>query len=138
MKTRKAYSTDLTDDEWYRLQWLLPRQRRGKPATHERREMLNAMFYVARTGCTWRLLPHDFPAWEAVYACFRRLNQKGIWQQRNDALRQQVRTEAERAADPSVLIVDSQSVQTAEKRGHVATTRTSGAQAASDKSPSTR
>jgi putative transposase len=137
MNTRKGYSTDLTDTEWYRLQWLLPRQRTGKPATHERREMLNAMFYVARTGCSWRLLPHDFPAWEAVYACFRRWRQKGIWQQLNDALREQVRTEAGREADPSVMIVDSQSVQTAEKRGRVATTRTSVAKAASAKLPST-
>ena len=100
--------------------------------------MLNAILYVTRTGCQWRLLPHDFPAWEAVYACFNRLSKKGVWQQINDALRQQVRTEVGRDPQPSLLIIDSQSVQTAEKRGHVATTPTSVAKAANAKSRLTR
>jgi transposase len=79
--------------------------------------MVNALLYMARTGCQWRMLPHDLPPWEAVYAFWRGLVDSGALVQINDTLRVQVRLEEDRAADPSVIIVDSQSVQTAEKRG---------------------
>ena len=137
MDTRKAYPTDLTDDQWWRLHWLLPQPRTGRTPTHSRREMINAILYVNRTGCQWRQLPHDFPAWPAVYAYFRRLCQAGVWEQLNDGLRTQVRTSAGREAEPSLLIIDSQSVQTAEKRGPAASTPTSNGKAASAMSSST-
>lgn len=133
MNKRKPYPTDLTDDQWWHIQQVLPRKRRGRTPTHSRREMVNAVLYITRTGCQWRMLPHEFPPWQAVYAFFRRLGQAGVWQQINDALRQQVRTSQGREADPSVLIIDSQSVQTAEKRGRVAVTPTNSAKAASDR-----
>lgn len=97
--------------------------------------MINALLYMVRTGCQWRMLPHDLPPWEAVYAFWRTLVNSGTLERINDALRVQIRLEEDRDADPSVLIIDSQSVQTAEKRGPVDSTPTSNAKAANDKSP---
>jgi putative transposase len=97
--------------------------------------MMNALLYLVRTGCQWRMLPHDLPPWEAVYAFWRGLVDSHTLERLNDALRVQIRLEEDREADPSVLLIDSQSVQTAEKRGPVDSTRTSDAKAASDKSP---
>lgn len=117
METRKLYPTDLTDAEWQLVEPLLPKKKQGRDPIHPRREMLNAVLYIGRTSCQWRLLPHDFPPWSAVYAFWRRLVHSGALVRINDALRRQVRETAERDVDPSVVIIDSQSVQTAEKRG---------------------
>jgi len=133
MNTRKAYPTDLNDKQWQTIERLLPKKRQGREATHSRREMMNALLYMARTGCQWRMLPHDLPPWEAVYAFWRRLVERNRLEQINDALRVQIRLEDEREAEPSVVIIDSQSVQTAEKRGRWASTRISDAKVASDK-----
>lgn len=133
MNTRKAYPTDLNDKQWQVIEPLLPKKRQGREATHSRREMLNALLYMARTGCQWRMLPHDLPPWEAVYAFWRRLLERNVFQQINDTLRVQIRLEEDREAEPSVVIIDSQSVQTAEKRGRWASTRISDAKGASDK-----
>ena len=72
MNNKQPYPSDLTDDEWERIRWLLPRSRRGRTPTHSRRIMLNAVLYVARTGCQWRMLPSDFPRWQSCYAYFRK------------------------------------------------------------------
>ncbi len=133
MNTRKAYPTDLNDKQWQLIEPLLPKKKQGRDAQHSRREMLNALLYMARTGCQWRMLPHDLPPWEAVYAFWRRLLERNLLQQINDALRVQIRLEEEREAEPSVVIIDSQSVQTAEKRGRWASTRTSDAKGVNDK-----
>jgi len=120
MSERQAYPTDLTDEQWALVAPLLPKATRGRKPVHSRREMINALLYLARTGCQWRMLPHDLPPWEAVYGFWRRLVGLGVLERLNDALRVQVRLHEEREAEPSVVIVDSQSVQTAEKRGPVA------------------
>jgi transposase len=133
MNTRKAYPTDLNDKQWQLIESLLPKKKQGRDAQHSRREMLNALLTMARTGCQWRMLPHDLPPWEAVYAFWRRLLERNVLQQINDSLRVQIRLEEEREAEPSVVIIDSQSVQTAEKRGRWASTRRSDAKGASDK-----
>jgi len=117
MDTRKAYSTDLTDAEWERLKDLLP-QKRTRP--ERAREYINGSLYILRTGCSWRLLPHDFPPWSTVHTYFRKLMRDGTWQKVNDALREQVRLKAGREAEPSLVIVDSQSVKTTEKGALVA------------------
>lgn len=131
MNEREAYPSDLTDEEWEQLEPLLPKKKgRGRKPTHSRREMLNALLYLDRTGCAWRMLPHDLPPWSAVYAFWRRLVRRGVLEKINDALRIKIRLEEERAAEPSVVIIDSQSVQTAEKRGPSAMTATSGVKAA--------
>jgi putative transposase len=83
--------------------------------------MLNAILYITRSGCSWRMMPHDLPPWQAVYAYFRKLLREGLWERLNDGLREQVRQQAGREAHPSTLVVDSQSVKTAEKGGHAAT-----------------
>jgi putative transposase len=133
MSERKPYPTDLTDEQWDIIAPLLPKKTRGRPPIHTRREMINALLYIVRTGCAWRMLPHDLPPWEAVYAFWRGLIAMGAWVRINDALRIQVRLAEGREADPSLLIIDSQSVQTAEKRGPAVWTRTNDAKAASAK-----
>ena len=86
------------------------------------REYLNGILYVLRTGCSWQMLPHDFPPFQTVKTYFYKLQRDGTWERVNDALRQQVRQQAGRAAEPSLLIVDSQSVKTTEKGGLAAMT----------------
>ena len=93
MNERKPYPTDLTNEQWELIDPLLPKKRQGRNAVHSRREMVNALLYLTRTGCQWRMLPHDFPPWEAVYAFWRRLVERNILMQINDALRTMIRLE---------------------------------------------
>lgn len=118
MIERKAYSTDLTNEQWSHLRILLPRpQGKGRRRSpQQQRELVNAMLYINHTGCQWRELPHDFPPWQTVYGYFEDLVEAGVWQKINDALRRGVRRQAGRDPEPSVVIVDSQSVKTAEKK----------------------
>lgn len=135
MTERKPYPTDLTDKQWTLIEPLLPkRDGRGRKPQHARRELLNAVLYLNRTGCQWRMLPHDFPAWEAVYAFWRRLVERDALSKINDALRTEIRLKEEREGEPSVVIVDSQSVQTAEKRGRLGLILTNAARDVNDKS----
>jgi transposase len=133
MKERKPYPTDLNDEQWARIEALLAKKKQGRDAQHSRREMLNALLYWARTGCQWRMLPHDLPPWEAVYAFWRRPVKRQTLQAIYDALRVQIRLEENREAEPSVVIINSQSVQTAEKRGRLVSTCSSARKGASDK-----
>lgn len=112
---RKSYPSDLTAKQWALLQPLLPRpRRRGRPPKTDRREVVNALFYHAREGGSWRALPHDFPPWKTVYNYFRRWTADGTWQKILDALRPQARTKAKRDPSPSAAVIDSQSAKTAE------------------------
>ena len=116
VKTRRSYSTDLSDAEWAVLRPLVPEAKfGGRPRAHDTRELLDAVFYVVRSGCAWRLLPHDFPPWQTAYHYFRLWRIDGIWERMHDALRERVRTRSGREATPSAAIVDSQSVRTTEK-----------------------
>lgn len=123
MTTRKDYPTDLSETQWAQLQPLLT-QKRTRPETA--REYLNAIFYLLRSGCSWRMLPHDFPNFETVKSYFYKLQRDGTWERLNDALRAKVRQQQGRETEPSVLIVDSQSVKTTEKGGQPASTAASG------------
>lgn len=118
------YPTDLTDAEWRRLQPHFVSQG-GRPPDHPPRLMLNAIFYLLRSGCPWRMLPHDFPPWKSVYSTFRRWRRDGRLRKAHDALRRQLRTQLGRNEEPTALIVDSQSVKTTEKGGLAATTAAS-------------
>jgi putative transposase len=109
----KCYSTDLTDDEWECLELHVPApNKRGRPRTHSTREILNAIFYVLKSGCPWRLLPKDFPPWETVYWWFGRWRIDGTFERLNAILRERVRIRLGRDAHPSAGIADSQSAKT--------------------------
>lgn len=111
---RQPYDSDLTDVQWLLLEPLIPPAKPGgRPRTVSMRDVLDAIFYVLRTGCAWRLLPHDFPAWQTVYGYFRRWRKEGLWAHLNDALRASVREQEGRDAEPSAAVMNSQSVGTA-------------------------
>jgi putative transposase len=108
-----AYSSDLSEAEFSAINPVLPPPRpRGRPWAHELREILDAIFYVVRTGCQWRLLPHDYPPWPTVYWWFRRWRLDGTWELLNATLRERLRLHVGRQLQPSAAILDSQSVKT--------------------------
>jgi putative transposase len=110
---RKAYQTDLSDAEWCCLEPHLPAPKaNGRPRIYPLREFLDAIFYVLKSGCAWRLLPHDFPPWKTVYHYFRFWRLDGTWERMHAALRKRVRVRLKRNPQPSAAIVDSQSVKT--------------------------
>lgn len=109
----KRYPTDLNDKKWELLKSHLPAASvRGRPRKVSLRRILNAILYVTRSGGAWRLLPHDFPAWQTVYGYFRRWTKNGLWQRIHDTLRARVRQKAGRHKHPTAGIIDSQSVKT--------------------------
>ncbi|HEX2297371.1 MAG TPA: IS5 family transposase [Pseudonocardiaceae bacterium] len=111
--SRRAYPTDLSDAEYACLApHLPPPKRRGRPWRHPRREILDAIHYVVRTGCQWRCLPHEYPPWPTVYCWFRRWRLDGTWERLNGSLREQLRVRSGRDPQPSAAILDSQSVKT--------------------------
>jgi putative transposase len=116
--TDKLYDTDLTDAAWELIAPMLPVARPGgRPRTTNIRAVLNAIFYLLRTGCQWRLLPREFPAWSTVYHYFRDWKNAGVWACLQRSMYEKARSQAGRAACPSVVIMDSQSVKTAERGG---------------------
>ena len=115
---RQAYPSDLTDQEWEILAPLLPKPKGfGHPRTTELREVVNAIFYVIRSGCQGEMLPHDFPHHSTVYSYFNKWKKKGIWQAIHDKLRVDVREKVGKKAQATAASADSQTVKTAEKRG---------------------
>ncbi|MDQ3639762.1 MAG: IS5 family transposase [Actinomycetota bacterium] len=110
---KRSYSTDLSDEEWGCLHpHVPPPNKRGRPRTHAAREILDAVFYVLKSGCPWRLLPNDFPPWETVYWWFGRWRTDGTFERLNAALRERLRASLGRNPLPSAGIADSQSAKT--------------------------
>lgn len=119
-RVRKVvYPSDLSDAQWQIAAPVL-RAATGQPGTVSRRAILNAIFYVLRTGCQWRYLPKSYPNWQTVYSCFRRWSLNGVWDQVVEALRVQVRYEQGRKELPTAAVIDTQSVKTTEKGGAAA------------------
>jgi putative transposase len=116
MRTQR-YDTDLTDEQFALLEPLLPKPKpTGRPRA-DLREVLNAILYLVRSGCQWRLLPHDFPPWSTVHTWYRRWRNDGTWERLNEALRRQVRSAAGRDPSPRSSAADSQSVKTTPQGG---------------------
>ena len=110
---RSSYDTDLSDEQWLKIASFFPKaNRRGRPRKIDFREITNAILYLIRAGCAWRLLPHDFPQWQTVYYYFRRWQQEGIWQEIHDEMRAEVRVRAGRNVEPNAAIADTQSIRT--------------------------
>jgi putative transposase len=121
---RTRYPTDLTDAQWRVLEPLVPPAKPGgRPREVDMRAVLNRIFYHARGGASWRMLPPDLPPWGTVHSYYRAWRLDGVWPRMHDVLRGKVRRQVGRAATPSAAIVDSQSVKTTEKGGRAATTR---------------
>jgi putative transposase len=124
------YTTDLTDSEWLLVEYCFPKAcRTGRPREHSYRELLNAIFYVVRTGCQWRNLPKDFAPWSTVYHYFRKWKRNRLWESIHSHLREGVRLVAGRKRDASAGIIDSQSVkstETSDERGYDAGKKVNG------------
>jgi len=112
---RKPYPTDLTDEQWAQLESHLPPPHgRGAPRRADLREIMNALLYLSRTGCQWRMLPHDLPPWEKVYYYFSQWRDDGTWERLNRELRIEIRVSVGKDPEPSAAILDSQSVKATE------------------------
>ena len=123
MDTRKAYPTDLTGPQWAQVSRFIPAPKPGgRPAKYQRREIVNALLYVVRTGCQWRAMPHDLPPWRITYWYFMPWRRDGTLQRLHDELRGDLRVAEGRQRQPSAAVLDSQSSKTTEKGGSGAMT----------------
>ena len=118
-----VYPTDLSDEQWQAMSRLIPPAKPGgRPRTVNMRQVLNALFYLLRTGCAWRMLPQEYPPKDTVYYYFKTFRENGVWERIHDLLRKRVRVQHGKHQQPSAAILDSQSVKTAGKRGLVSAT----------------
>lgn len=127
-----SYPSDLKDADWALIAFHFSTGKYGNRAVHSRRSLVNGILYVVKTGCQWRMLPKDFPPWKTVYGYFRRLSQLGIWEKVLSDLVKAKRLKNGRNENPSLLIIDAQSVKTTgkgEQRGFDGGKKGKGSQA---------
>jgi putative transposase len=128
-KQVKRYPSDLTDEQWQAIEPLLPqRSRTGRRRSVDLREVVNAIRYLVRSGCEWRMLPHDFPPWQTVYWWFRRFVRRLLFRLIHDIALMTDRACNERAIEPTAAVLDSQSVKAprAQDKGYDAAKRVTG------------
>lgn len=125
---RRSYFSDLTDAQWAVIAPMIPDAAPGgRPRKADKREIVEAILYILRAGCAWRLLPHDFPPWQTVYYYLRRWQREGVWARIHHTLVMADREREGRNASPSAAVIDSQAVRTADQeRDAEATTPESG------------
>ena len=114
---KKQYPSDVTDKEWAILEGLIPNPGGGRPRKYPMRAIINAIRYLLRSGCSWRMLPHDFPPYQSVYYYFRLWREDGSWEKIYHTLHEMLRQQEGREASPWLAAMDSQSVKTTEKGG---------------------
>jgi putative transposase len=120
---KRSYPSDISDEEWAIIApYIPPEKPGGRPRTTNMREVINAIWYVLRTGCQWRMIPHEFPPWPTVWRYFRTWREAGIWEQMHSSLREHMRRSLGREPTPSAVVIDSQSVKTSAKGGNMVTT----------------
>lgn len=115
-----SYPSDLKDAQWEMIKNHFTFGTYGNRATHDKRQLVNAVFYLTKTGCQWRQLPKDFPPWSTVHSFYWRMKKKGIWEKMMDDLVTKSRVQSGKEPDPTYSLIDSQSVKTttkAEDRG---------------------
>lgn len=141
MRPRRAYPSDLTNEQFRRIErhfgpgkWST--ERGGRPAKYKRKDVVDAILYVLRTGCPWRALPHDFPPWNSVFKYFAEWTRDGTWKRVHDKLRFEVRRSEGRSGYPSAAILDSQSVKTTDRGGRKGTMPARRSRGANDTSSS--
>jgi len=115
---REYYPTDLTDKQWALLEPVIPPAKPGgRPRESDMREVINAILYQLRTGCQWRMLPHDFPPWSTVWTYFRTWRDSGEWERIEGTLRKVARANQRREATPRAALIDDQSMKMMEREG---------------------
>lgn len=114
-RSKQVYPTDLDDTQWLKIRPYLPaKASTGRPREHGWRKILNGIFYLLQSGCSWRMLPDDLPPWKTVYHYFRVWRRDGTWERLNRRLREKVRLQFGKRRHPSAAILDSQSAKTSE------------------------